>query len=179
MREVHAYPPSTGRLALYTKGDFYEFVDFAVATYRGIEEQALEPLFKNSSFVLCAEELRHVNITNKLTMSISNDLKTTCLTLDNDALIDFNNTMNWFSDANYTINWYALERVKIRFNLTSIAFHSLGPDPSPDCFQFRVHIDLENAKHDGQMPINLINTPVRLQCPGQSQESGLHYYSKS
>lgn len=175
---MHAYPPPTGKLALYTKGDFYEFIDFAVATYSHIEDQALEPLFKNSSFNLCVEEFTHVNITNMLQLTLNSNVITTCLELANDDLKNFNNTKQWFKNENFSLNWFATERVKIRFNMTSIAFQSLGPEPTPDCFQFRIKIDLENGKHDGQMPISLINSPFRLQCPGQDDASSSTSYTR-
>ena len=178
VREVHAYPPPTGRLALYTKSDFYEFVDFAVATYGNIEDQALEPLFKNSTFQLCVEEFMHVNITNMLLATVNRNVITKCLELNDEDLKTFNNTKTWFKNENWTMNWFATETVRIRFNLTSIAFQSLGPEPTPDCFQFRIKIDLLNTKHDGQMPINLVNSPYRLQCPGQDEAGSSTSYTR-
>jgi hypothetical protein len=58
VREVHVYPPSTGTLAIYKKSEFYDVLDFAILAYRGIEEEALGPFFRNSSIVLCMEHFK-------------------------------------------------------------------------------------------------------------------------
>ena len=142
VREVHAYPPPTGRLALYTKKDFYEFVDFAITTYTSIEEDALEPIFKNSSFFLCVDEFAHVNISNRLMASLDMRIKSTCLELDEDKMKRFNSTKEWFKEVNFSVNWFATERFRIKFNLTTIAFQPLGPEPTPDCFQFQVELEI-------------------------------------
>lgn len=167
VREIHAYPPATGKLALYTKQEFYKFTDFAVSTWSTIEDDALEPLFRNSSFSFCVERLRDINITKLLhIVTVDHKIDVTCLTLSHEDTKSFNDTRTWFKNNNYSMDWYATERVKIEFNLTTIAFNSLGPEPSPDCFQFRVRILLENGKHDGQMPIVMENNPKRMECPG-------------
>ena len=57
VREVHAYPPSTGPLAIYQKTEFYDVMDFAILAYRGIEHEALGPFFRNSSVLVCVELL--------------------------------------------------------------------------------------------------------------------------
>jgi hypothetical protein len=55
VREVHAYPPSTGTLAIYKKSEFYDVMDYAIIAYRGIEQEALGTFFRNSSVRVCAD----------------------------------------------------------------------------------------------------------------------------
>lgn len=175
VREVHAYPPATGKLALYMKSDFYDFVDFSVSTFRNIEIQALGPMFKNSSFFFCAEQFRVGNITSDLNYVLDPQVDTTCISLKSDQLHTFNSTQEWFHAHNFTVNWYAVQRMAIKFNLTSVAFKSMGPDPTPDCFQFKVRIEFDNTKHDGQIPVNLVMDPVRLDCPHHTTQVSNSY----
>ncbi len=55
---MHAYPPSTGTLAIYKKTEFYDVIDFAILAFRGIEEDALGLFFRNSSVLFCEEHFR-------------------------------------------------------------------------------------------------------------------------
>jgi len=167
VREVHAYPPSTGKLALYKKDDFFDFVDFTVQTYKEIETQALGPLFRNSSVSLCLNQYKEANVTKSLSFTLHSELQTECLTLPEKDLFRFNDTQQWFSENNFTMPWYAVHHIQLKFNLTSVTLKPLGPEPTPDCFQFRIKITLDNSRHDGQMPINLLMEPVRLDCPTQ------------
>merc|ERR1719481_2127528 len=56
VREVHSYPPATGKLALYRKSDFFIFTDFVVRGLQSVEKDALGPFFRNSSLSLCVEQ---------------------------------------------------------------------------------------------------------------------------
>ena len=97
---------------------------------------------------------------------------------------------------NLTMPWHAIEKLDIRFNLTSVTlkplggFNSLmksywmifmlfaGPVQQPDCFQFKIRINFDNKDHDGQLPLNLKMEPVRLHC-GTTQEAGQSSSSSS
>ena len=48
-REIEVYPPSTGKLAVYGKEEFFNYIDFAVNSWANIETDALGPFFRNSS----------------------------------------------------------------------------------------------------------------------------------
>ena len=103
VREIHAYPPATGKLALYTKQEFYKFTDFAVSTWSTIEDDALEPLFRNSSFSFCVERLRDINITKLLhIVTVDHKIDVTCLTLSHEDTKSFNDTRQGYKSFHYT-----------------------------------------------------------------------------
>jgi len=55
VREIHAYPPSTGAYAIYRKSDFYAQLDHAAKTFASIEEETLNPVFRNGPMQFCVE----------------------------------------------------------------------------------------------------------------------------
>ncbi len=72
---------------------------------------------------------------------------------------------------NLTMPWHAIEKLNIRFNLTSVTLKPLGPVQQPDCFQFKINIKFDNKDHDGQLPLQLDMQPVRLHCNTQTQST--------
>merc|ERR1712096_521803 len=76
----------------------------------------------------------------------------------------FNTSQEWMKEKNFTVPWYAVERLYLNFSLTSISLSPLGPDPRPDCFQFKTHLRFDNKDHDGQIPVSLDIKPSRIQC---------------
>ena len=77
--------------------------------------------------------------------------------------------------------------------LPSVTIRSLGPAPNPDCFQFRLRLEvsprplalatdqpalqIDNADKDGQLPVQLVMLPVRLNCPDTQEVGGLEIWA--
>jgi len=165
VREIHAYPPSTGILALYRKSDFFDFVDFVVNGMKNIESDGLGPFFRNSSLSLCVDHYKSGNISRDLKFEIDPQLVYRCIYLPEEELSSYNSSSEWLAQSNLTMPWPAIERITLAFNLTSVTLRPLGPVPTPDCFKFKIKINLDNADHDGQIPISLTMAPERLECP--------------
>jgi len=174
-REIHAYPPALGKNALYRKSEFYEFVDFAVLNLARIEDDALGPFFRNSSLGLCAEHYKAANITKDLIIEMDTTMMTSCKFLSEQQIVDFNSSKEWLAD--FPITWPTVERIFLNFSLTSVTLNALGPEPTPDCFQFRLKIEVDNKDKDGQLPIELNMEPVRLDCPNRTAVT-VSYYSQ-
>jgi len=176
VREIHAYPPATGKLAIYRKSDFYEFVDYSVETFKDIETNSVSPFFRNSSFGLCVEHLKNGNVSRDLHFDLNMELVTDCLFLEEKDLKVFNGSQQWFETNNFSMPWTAVERIFLNFSLTSVTLRPLGPLEGPDCFQFKVRIHFDNRHHDGQIPIELTMVPDRLICPGLDDKENETYY---
>jgi len=169
VREVHAYPPSTGKLAVYRKEEFFNFMDYSIRSWGQIETDALGPFFRNSSFWFCVQHYKAGNITRDLKFTMDSKLEEHCITLEEDQMTKFNSSQEWMLQNNLTMPWHAVENLKINFSLTSVTLRPLGPVPQPDCFQFKVDILFDNKDHDGQIPLHLDMVPVRLHCPTQTE----------
>ena len=52
-REIHAYPPATGKYALYQREEFYQYFDYAADAFSKIENKTLVSMHRNSSFEFC------------------------------------------------------------------------------------------------------------------------------
>ena len=170
VREIHTYPPSTGKLAVYRRKQFFEFVDYVVDNWKTIETDALGPFFRNSSLKFCVEHFKTGNISRDLSFKMDSKLVTNCIELSEKQAEHFNNSKQWMLDNNMTMPWHGVERLDLAFNLTSVTLKPLGPVPQPDCFMFKVFVKFDNKDHDGQLPLRLEMEPVRLHCPTQNEE---------
>ena len=189
VREVHAYPPSTGKLAVYRKEEFFNFLDYVINSWADIETDALGPFFRNSTLGFCVEHYKAGNITRDLKFTMDTQLVEYCIHMEEDQLKTFNSSREWMIQNNLTMPWHAVERLNLNFSLTSVTLKPLGPVPQPDCFQFKINIRFDNKvgslaspvchpphnpvspqDHDGQIPLHLDMEPVRLNCPTQTEE---------
>jgi len=164
-REIHAYPPSLGKNALYRKSEFYEFVDFAATNLAQIEDDALCPFFRNSSLGLCMDHFDVAPISKDLMIEMNTTMRTDCKFIPEEEIHSFNSSKEWLEDLN--IYWPSVERLYLNFSLTSVTLKALGPVPTPDCFQFRLHINIGNKDKDGQLVVELGMEPIRLECPNK------------
>lgn len=55
-REINAYPPSTGKYAIYKKDDFYSYFDYTAEAFNKLEELSVIPTFRNSTLDFCVKE---------------------------------------------------------------------------------------------------------------------------
>ena len=170
VREIHAYPPATGKLAVYRRGEFFDFFDFMIKNWKKIESDALGPFFRNSSLQFCVEHYRHGNISKDLNFVIDYNRNTDCIYLSEKQAESFNSSKEWMEANNLTMPWHSVERLNLAFNLTSVTLKPLGPVPQPDCFQFKIQVKFDNTDHDGQLPFELTMNPVRLHCPTKSEQ---------
>ena len=81
MREIHTYPPSTGKLAVYRRDEFFKFFDYMIENWKTIETVALGPFFRNSSLEFCVQHYKHGNISNDLNFLVDYSLKTAVIIL--------------------------------------------------------------------------------------------------
>lgn len=170
VREVHAYPPATGKLAVYSQEEFHMFTDFTIKSWVNIENDNLGPLFRNSSFWFCVEHYHFETITRDLKYNMNNKLEEHCITLEEENLKGFNNSKQWMQQADLTIPWHSVENLKMNFTLTTITLKPLGPVPNPECFQLHVSILFDNKV----VPYKLKKVGVHNMC--RIMMAGSRYY---
>ncbi|CAL8068843.1 unnamed protein product [Orchesella dallaii] len=174
-REITTYPETDGPLAVYTKDDFYDSIDFAVNAYANIRDRSIGPYFYNNSdgtvasLNFCQEKYDTGEIFGFNESYIFNGLtETECVEIPADAMSPPKNfsSQQFFQDQSYIISFQSLLEAHIRFTLKTVRFRDLGPLKSPDCFHFEVDIRFNNRDHDGQMLITLEANPERVPCNG-------------
>lgn len=165
-REVYAYPPSLGDMALYQESYFHDFVEFTVASLASVEEDALGIFFRNSSLGLCLDQYKPTHVSKNLTIRINNTVATNCKFLSEQEMASLDartwRAKDWLLD--FPVPWLAVQRIFLNFSLTTVSLSPLGPVPRPDCFKFNIKIEIDNSDHDSQFPVELHTHPVRLEC---------------
>ena len=170
VREIHSYPPSTGKLAVYRRDEFFKNFDYMLENWKQIETVALGPFFRNSSLEFCVQHYKQGNISKDLNFVVDYNIKTSCIYLTEEEAESVNSSKEWLKANNLTVPWLSVERLKLSFNLTSVTLKPLGPVLQPDCFMFKIHVTFDNTDHDGQLPMNLIMDPKRLVCPTKNEQ---------
>lgn len=173
-REISAYPPSNGPLALYKSDEFYDTLDYAnhgyehlgsaIGTYSyASENNTLIPpklcLFRykqgqifaaNESYIFDSEVIENCYIWN---------LNDTTLVPSRDF---FKNSVK------EEIMFSEVILATLSFSLKTVNFKAAGRITPPDCYKFNVIIKFDNEDHDGQMKIVLDAAPIRLVCRGDT-----------
>lgn len=169
-REIDAYPPAAGPLAIYKLEEFYDTLDFAYTGYRNLSN-AIGPYSYNDEHnvppdpVFCQYNYK-LGIINGFNESyeFNSEIVETC--------INFTSKDNQFQsqklleDSNLNINFASLVRAKLMFSIKTINFRAAGPITPPDCYRFDVEVIFDNEDHDGQMSLTLEAEPTKLTCKG-------------
>ena len=165
-REIHAYPPATGKYALYKKESFYAFFNYTADTFSRLNELTLAPTLPNSTLDFCVESYIPLkgDGTNDLFVIHGDEKQLKCLSLANDTLNNFN-SHTYLVQHDFDVPWTLLIQMKMNFSVNTITSRQLGPVKGQECFKFHIDILFDNRDHDGQIPIELISTPKRYNCP--------------
>ena len=164
-REIHAYPPATGKYALYKKESFYAFFNYTADTFSRLNELTLAPTLPNSTLDFCVESYIPLKgDINDLFVIHGDEKQLKCLSLANDTLNNFN-SHTYLVQHDFDVPWTLLIQMKMNFSVNTITSRQLGPVKGQECFKFHIDILFDNRDHDGQIPIELISTPKRYNCP--------------
>lgn len=171
-REVNAYPPAMGPLAVYQVDEFYDTIDYAYSGYANLSN-AIGPYSYTAEDnnmtdpILCLFQYKEGTIFGFNESYVFNsEIDEVCLN------ITHNNTSNQFfsksllAEQNVTINFSALVMARFSFALKTVNFKAAGPITPPDCYKFDIQITFDNTDHDGQVILSLDAEPVRLVCKG-------------
>ncbi|XP_071536411.1 mucolipin-3-like isoform X3 [Panulirus ornatus] len=176
-REIQAYPPSNGPLAVYKKSIFYEYLEYAVIAYVRIPEEAIGTYdyhYKNGSIVppvLCATHYisGHAFTTNN-TYIIDDNITRTCLSIPpSDVSVTGWSAKTYLEQHNFTFDFDLLLKVDFTFVLRTIKLRVNLPFDTPECYHLTGSVIFDNGNHDGQILVDLDVGARVLECVGSIQ----------
>ncbi|KAL0274244.1 UNVERIFIED_CONTAM: hypothetical protein PYX00_006715 [Menopon gallinae] len=174
-REVSAYPPASGPLALYKKPEFYDAIDYAVKGY-GMLDQAIGPYSyspedNSIGMQLCISRYKEGTIFGlNESYAFNNEIVTACTLLNFTRETSGNfSSKDYLSQQGVTVQFSALVEATLSFGVKTVNFKSAGPISPPDCYKFNISIYFDNRDHDGQMKLSLNADTFRLQCKGDTE----------
>ncbi|XP_014290781.1 mucolipin-3 [Halyomorpha halys] len=185
VREVYAYPPALGPLAIYRKNEFYDTIDFAVGGYQNISNTIGPYSYANEDNNIILPVLQLTQYKKGLIFGFNesyifdNEIVTSyCnISLSEKAIDSIKKCLN-----GNEITFSALVRAKLSFSLKSVNFNAKGLLSQPDCYKFNIDISFNNEDMDGQMSMALDAEPIRLMCKGDIKyitDSTLDYVLRS
>ncbi|XP_049874577.1 mucolipin-3-like [Pectinophora gossypiella] len=170
-REINAYPPGAGPLAVYKLDEFYNTLDYAYTGYANLSN-AIGPYSYNDENnimpdpVFCQYNYKEgiINGFNE-SYEFNSEIVETCINFTRNDGEGFQ-SQRFLSNAGLNISFASLVRAKLMFSIKTINFRAAGPITPPDCFRFDVEIIFDNEDHDGQMSLSLEAEPYKLLCKG-------------
>lgn len=167
------YPPEVGPLSVYTVKEYYDTMDYAIYGFGNLsraigpysyatEDNSIGPI------KICLYQYREGTIFGFNESYIFNpEIDTTCLMMhERDTP---GGAQNFLHKHNISIQFSALVRTTMHFNIKTVNLKASGPMSAPDCYKFKVEITFDNADHDGQMILQLDAVPERLVCKGKRE----------
>lgn len=171
-REVNSYPPAVGPLALYVKEDFFLTVDHAVSGYANLSD-AIGPYSYDTddnhmgSMLLCLYQYKEGIIFGFNESYVFNsEIDKNCINMTVPQSSSHFSSKDYLRANGFEMNFSALVRASLQFNVKTVNFKAAGAITPPDCYRFDVKIDMDNGDQDGQMLLSLEAEPVRLVCQG-------------
>ncbi|XP_068618822.1 mucolipin-3-like [Battus philenor] len=170
-REINAYPPGAGPLAVYKVDEFYNTLDYAYAGYTNLSN-AIGPYSYNDDNnnrpdpVFCQYNYKKGIIHGfNESYEFNSEIVEKCInfTMPKGKLLQ---SKSYIKNAGLEINFAALVRAKLMFSIKTINFRAAGPITPPECVRFDVEIIFDNEDHDGQMSLMLEAEPYKLVCNG-------------
>lgn len=173
-REINAYPPGAGPLAVYKTHEFYDALNYAYDGYSNLSS-AIGPYSYNDENnnmpdpVFCQYNYKEgiINGFNE-SYEFNSEIVEACINFTRKDSQGFQ-SQNFLSEAGLDVNFASLVRAKLVFSIKTINFRAAGPITPPDCYRFDVSIIFDNEDHDGQMSLSLEAEPYKLACKGDKE----------
>lgn len=176
--ETMPYPPSTGVFAVYTIGDFYASVNFALSQYNRTELIAIGTYnFANDNNTMQAPELcqSFYRAGRVFAFNRSYDYDPTvmhkCIAME--PINGVYDAEKYLKSINESINFDGLITAELSMSVRTVHLKSLSQLSSPDCYQFDIKIKYDNADHNGQMAVELKSPEQVLLCNGTVNYQGV------
>ncbi|KAG8195843.1 hypothetical protein JTE90_008536 [Oedothorax gibbosus] len=174
VRDVVAYPPSTGPYAVYTKPDFYYNIDHVIKTYANLTNIALGtycydgPNCTMTNLTFCRQEFMSMVAFNA-TVAFDSHPLTICHEIprifpEGDPRWEQFSIQEYLTGSNDTIQFDRLISAEITFKIKTIFLKSLGSNRYPDCYRFKIYVRYNNVEHDGQVLVTLDTKTEKLKC---------------
>ncbi|XP_041986325.1 mucolipin-3-like [Aricia agestis] len=170
-REINAYPPGAGPLAIYKADEFYNTLDYAYEGYSNLSN-AIGPYSYNDENnnkpdpVFCQFNYKKgiINGFNE-SYEFNSEVIETCVNFTRNEGELFN-SRKYIANAGLNVSFASMVRAELRFSIKTINFRAAGPITPPDCYRFDVKLIFDNEDHDGQMSLILDAEPTKLVCKG-------------
>ncbi|KAJ8911430.1 hypothetical protein NQ315_005963 [Exocentrus adspersus] len=170
-REINAYPPGAGPLAIYKDDDFYSTIDYAYQGYASVNKAIGSYSYANednimTDMVLCLYHYkRGVIFGFNESYIFDSEIIEQCLNISetSNGLL---NSREHIRANNIDINFSALVKAELMFSLKTVNLKAAGRITPPNCYRFDIIILFDNEDHDGQMLLSLDTVPYRLMCKG-------------
>ncbi|XP_045594898.2 mucolipin-3 isoform X2 [Procambarus clarkii] len=174
-REIQAYPPADGALAVYKKSEFFGYLDYAVLMYNNVEKDAIGAYaykYQNGSIVLpyfCATHYRSGKaFFNNNSYVLDDNTTRSCISI---PLLSETNKTEWsmktfLIDNNFTLDFNILLGADLNFVLKTVKLRVNLPFDTPECYEMTSRIVFSNRDHDGQMVVDLQVGARVLECDG-------------
>ncbi|XP_015914357.1 mucolipin-3 [Parasteatoda tepidariorum] len=174
LRDVVAYPPSTGPYAVYTKPEFYGTVNHVIRTYANITNVALGTYCYDqvnctmSNLTFCRKEFKMIVAFNS-SVTFDGHTKELCHDIPSiyppgDPRWAHFSIRTYLSEQNDTISFDKLVFADLSFALKTIFLKKIGNNKYPDCYRFKIRVSFNNNEHDGQVLVDLDTIGEKLKC---------------
>lgn len=170
-REINAYPPGAGPLAIYKIDEFYNTLDYAYDGYSNISNAIGTYSYNNDNNTMPAPVFCQYNFKQGIihgfneSYQFNSEIIETCVNFTKHDDTDFQSEL-FIKEAGLNVDFSSLVRAKLMFSLKTINFRAAGPITTPDCYRFDIEIVFDNEDHDGQMQLTLDAEPYKLTCKG-------------
>lgn len=159
---------------MYTVDEYFGTLDYAIKGFGNLS-RAIGPYSyatKDNSMgpiEICLSQYREGIIFGFNESYIFNpEIDTNCMRMHkNDT--EQGNVQDFFHRHGVFLQFSALVKTTMHFNIKTINLKASGPMSAPDCYKFKVIIMMDNTDHDGQMIVTLDAIPERLVCQGDTQ----------
>lgn len=169
-REVNAYPPAAGPLAIYKTEEFYDTIDYAYYGYSNLSSAIGPYSYANEDNSMPNMQLCIYRYKEGTIFGFNESYVFDAEILESCQNITHNTSDGVFASRHYfqhlDINFQALVKAVLSFSIKTVNFKAAGRITPPNCYQFNVMITFNNEDHDGQMLLSLDTVPTRLMCKG-------------
>ncbi|KAL4657962.1 mucolipin-1-like isoform X1 [Arapaima gigas] len=178
-------------LAVYTQGDVYTQIFFAVEQYLVLQETAVERYAyvygtgaNGSALSLCQQYYREGSIDPANdTFDIDPHVITDCIGVDpldvpTSEEPGVTRATAATSYRNFTLQFQKLINVTIQFQLKAINIQTIINNEIPDCYTFTITIVLDNKAHSGRVKVSLINQASIKECTDPSVSGHAENYTR-
>ncbi|XP_067829282.1 mucolipin-1a isoform X2 [Heptranchias perlo] len=159
--------------AVYTQKDVYDSIFYAVEQYLALQNMSLgryaygfEGDNNGTALQLCQRFYKKgsINPAND-TFNINPQVVTECVSVSPSTHV-YPREIQIL--RNFTLKFYKLINVSIRFKLKAINIQTIINHEIPDCYTFQILILFDNKAHSGRIMISLDNDAVINQCTDPS-----------
>uniref|UniRef100_A0A9J7X529 Mucolipin TRP cation channel 1a n=1 Tax=Cyprinus carpio carpio TaxID=630221 RepID=A0A9J7X529_CYPCA len=177
------YDDSNDALAVYTQGDVYDHMFYAIEQYLALPENTVGRYayvynvgVNGSALSLCQQYYKkgRIDPAND-TFNIDPHVVTDCIGVNPLSTPTPGLGLDY---RNFTLKFHKLINVTIQFQLKAINLQTIIHNEIPDCYTFFITILLDNKAHSGKVKISLDNQASIKECKDPSVSGPADSYAR-